>query len=647
MKSSGPLFTRQNPFQSTSKVGNTHYYPSPKLSTKKKKTTSSTVRSNQQPPHQPQSEDVGSMKATHEQPVFFESWPSAEDGSPPANTSTTSDVQTYAQKAVAEKLGISSQPGVQENSTLAKYIERFRHGRPQSREERQQSASAFGEEGLPFWWRSTPSLLSTSTPTKTNDNDHSLQPVEDDDRPDLFNPSDRHHGDRSPSPSRESVLSDTFHSDSEVIEILQLQERARRLLLRGEGTLSEESVPVTSEGLGSSDFSVPVSVDEPVRRPQIPGLIKPPGVIPNLASTTLPEDDILFQWRLRRKMEQARDWAQSQQQHTRHGNIFSWQPSVSFNPPGGEQDHPCKQPGGSQVPEFSQRDSCPHVSALLKGGPGSSHPGPSSSSAFVVSDSSVSPHQPLAHVPAHMHFLCDVLPCSIQLSHASTQENASHKMHEIHSNIVVKKPHTPVDTANIFTQESIFERSPTRASSEAAENERLLQNTMSGNNLKVKTQRKGSHGQEKKSNKKPKKATRYTVEEEHTDGCNSTKKSSLQQKPPKKVMSETDLQQSRILSIQSCVEPVAPPSPVHKALAQKCCTLLWIHLLIKGCLTRLFHLLFLQLPSQHLNKPQFFSLTCTTLLRSFLSCCGRPKILMKKSLKMTLCCKSFVNNESG
>lgn len=84
--------------------------------------TSSTVRSNQQPPHQPQSEDVGSMKATHEQPVFFESWPSAEDGSPPANTSTTSDVQTYAQKAVAEKLGISSQPGVQENSTLAKYV---------------------------------------------------------------------------------------------------------------------------------------------------------------------------------------------------------------------------------------------------------------------------------------------------------------------------------------------------------------------------------------------------------------------------------------------------------------------------------------------------------------------------------------------
>lgn len=127
----------------------------------------------------------------------------------------------------------------------------------------------------------------------------------------------------------------------------------------------------------------------------------------------------------------------------------------------------------------------------------------------------MSPHQPLAHVPAHMHFLCDVLPCSIQLSHASTQENASHKMHEIHSNIVVKKPHSPVDTANIFTQESIFERSPTRASSEAAENERLLQNTMSGNNLKVKTQRKGSHGQEKKSNKKPKKATRYFLKRTH------------------------------------------------------------------------------------------------------------------------------------
>lgn len=33
--------------------------------------------------------------------------------------------------------------------------------------------------------------------------------------------------------------------------------------------------------------------------------------VPTIAPPTRPEDDILFQWRLRRKMEQARDWSQS------------------------------------------------------------------------------------------------------------------------------------------------------------------------------------------------------------------------------------------------------------------------------------------------------------------------------------------------
>lgn len=51
----------------------------------------------------------------------------------------------------------------------SRYIERFRHGRPQSREERQLMASAIGEEQLPFWWMSPSSLPPSSTPTKTTD----------------------------------------------------------------------------------------------------------------------------------------------------------------------------------------------------------------------------------------------------------------------------------------------------------------------------------------------------------------------------------------------------------------------------------------------------------------------------------------------
>lgn len=49
----------------------------------------------------------------------------------------------------------------------SRYIERFRHGRPQSRKERQLRASAIGEEQEPFWWMSPSYLPPSSTPTKT------------------------------------------------------------------------------------------------------------------------------------------------------------------------------------------------------------------------------------------------------------------------------------------------------------------------------------------------------------------------------------------------------------------------------------------------------------------------------------------------
>lgn len=46
------------------------------------------------------------------------------------------------------------------------------------------------------------------------------------------------------------------------------------ILSDSECTLSDGSIHVSSEGLGCSDFSSPVSVDEPLRRPLIPSKIK-------------------------------------------------------------------------------------------------------------------------------------------------------------------------------------------------------------------------------------------------------------------------------------------------------------------------------------------------------------------------------------
>ncbi len=54
------------------------------------------------------------------------------------------------------------------------------------------------------------------------------------------------------------------------------------------------------------------------------------SAIPSLVPPTRPEEDILFQWRLRRKIEQAREWPQSLQHPGLLGPTFSWQaPSLS------------------------------------------------------------------------------------------------------------------------------------------------------------------------------------------------------------------------------------------------------------------------------------------------------------------------------
>ncbi|XP_030068148.1 proline and serine-rich protein 3 [Microcaecilia unicolor] len=111
------------------------------------------------------------------------------------------------------------------------------------------------------------------------------------------------------------------------IETINLQERAARLLQRSESSLNS-SAAVSSEGLGSSPSSYTTSKEgESVQKSLIPSLLDPslgtvspvqwlrPVSMPSPAIHVLPssgcqpEEDILFQWRLRRKMEQARDGA--------------------------------------------------------------------------------------------------------------------------------------------------------------------------------------------------------------------------------------------------------------------------------------------------------------------------------------------------
>ncbi|XP_039661371.1 proline and serine-rich protein 3 isoform X2 [Perca fluviatilis] len=568
MKSSGPVFTRKNPFQPASRVGKAYYHPShnQSLSNKKKKTNLSPVRSNQRSSPQlhtrsPESQRLVEPRgqyfsASDEQPVFAESWPSTECGSSPASSTTSSDMETHKQSARAGQSTDTSELGVQQDSVMAKYIDRFRHGRPQSREERQQMHSAIGEKQLPFWWMSPSSSPRSSTPTKTTDKDG----------PAIYSPAGhrRHDGSLYPCRGSLSILSDTYRGELDDTEILHLQEKASRLLLRG------------SEGLECSEFSSPISVDEPARRPVIPSLIRSTDpvqavsscVIPSLVPPTRREEDILFQWRLRRKMEQAREWPHSLQQSSRHGPTFSWQAPISSHPSASGPAY--KQHQSTQRPEFSHKASHSHITAPQP--ETKEDPGPCPPVSGPPPGSSVSYPQTVAHVPAHMHLLCDVLPCPIQSSRANTQQNISESEDESPTKVVRKKTQNSV---NIFTDEIICELmpSPPPASSGAIEGAGLSRHKRSERENALTRESEKNARKTAPSFRKQKKSTRYTADREHADGPGSTNRSSSHQRVSgHKVMPWPAQQQqegSQGIPSESCTgDHVPPPSPIHSALGQ-------------------------------------------------------------------------------
>lgn len=63
-----------------------------------------------------------------------------------------------------------------------------------------------------------------------------------------------------------------------------------------------------------------------------PSSFKKSVFTPPLVTPLSSEEDILFQWRLRRKLEQARECPQPLQRLSLHGPTFNWQ-TPSFDSP--------------------------------------------------------------------------------------------------------------------------------------------------------------------------------------------------------------------------------------------------------------------------------------------------------------------------
>ncbi|KAJ8289770.1 hypothetical protein GJAV_G00005140 [Gymnothorax javanicus] len=418
MKSSGAIFSRQNIFPPDPFIPRTHYNPSPtkKIPKEQRKTSLSPVRLAKSPSLSvPQMEpltlehqnllELPSLPlpfippSTEPQPSFSESWPSTDQESSLPHMTVSQENEALTHVASSGKYQASN--ATQADSVLARYVERFRHGRPQSREERQRSTV---EEWQPFWWLSS-SIPTTSSPSAMQPEQQARVSARERGR---FSTSPVEHIRSSPPLSSHGTaldfsvvgLSDSSHCEPPDQGILQLQERASKLLLRSEHSISSSSLPISSDGVGSSNLSSPIGVDEPIQRPVVSTLINPttalncgPLVMP---PRTRPENDILFQWRLRRKMEQARHW------HIPHSQgPAPHQPQSQRDPCA--SDFPRQRAVQHHTP-VSQEPTVPQELPPVSTAPAS----------FSVASPALSSHYLSSPVSAHMHLLCDVLPCPHQ-----------------------------------------------------------------------------------------------------------------------------------------------------------------------------------------------------------------------------------------
>lgn len=596
MKSSVAVFTREDPFPPLP-VQKTWYHPSLRQNRTQKKSskkTSSPVRPSR-PPNPLSTEEQRQQDGPSRKPglaclqtpaddhlAFQESWPSTDVESPSTETTFSSNMDTPGPAVAVGQH--------QQDSVLARYVERFRYSEPRSRAERHPVSSAVREEARPFWWMSPSSLPSSVTPPHPGHMDD-MAPLKEHQGPVTLDPVERRGEASTLSPYRELLdisaldMSDSSLGDSGDLQEDRgdtdiLQERASRLLRKSQSSVSSGSVVISSEGIGGSDFSSPVSLNEPLRRPFFPSVMESTTYNPTSASPTVdpspkstvpsssvsrqrPEEDILFQWRLRRKMEQARQWPQSLSQQF-HQTPSTWQSPPLHEPPvSGWVDHMQHQQKSIREPEQSQR-MVPHFLPVSQLGNTETHtPFPRATG----TPSTCPPHPASSQTASNPQAVMVPLLCegSPGLARSSTPTAQQKALGRPPKNTTPEHSQAVLDTV-AGLEKDVGDRKlcPLPGSSESTKEE------WSAETLSALSQNK------KMTNRKQKRSTRC-----HTGDGPAYQKVSCSRHgldktagfSPQKLSHNKDKRQKKVFHQEVCSAQHAPsapsaPSPVHQALRQ-------------------------------------------------------------------------------